>query len=151
MGTTILVSTNANVACGAGSAVGALSYTAPSGIAAKVKRFGISFDGTASTDARATVDFLKKPSTAGTSTNISSEIAVVDGLTTTLGAAAQAFTSTQPASDANSRVIRPHLMAPTGPYEAVINVALAPSEMIVMRTLGASGKTCRAWMEIELG
>jgi len=150
MGTKIIVSTNADIACGAGTAKTVLGYKAPSGVAARVLRFGVSFDGTASTDVRATIDFQKNPSSAGTATDISAEIASVSGAGTSLGSGFQNY-SAEPGSGGSTRVLRPHRMAPTGPYEALAGIDLAPAEQIGLRVYGASGKTCRAWMEVELG
>ncbi len=151
MGTRIMVSTNANIAAGAGTPKSILGYTAPSGIAAKVLRAGLSFDGTSNTDARANVDWLKRSSTAGTSTDISSEIAVLEGKTTTLGSAAQNY-SAEPGTDGNSRVIRPELQPPNSNKDGfLVNVSLDPAERFHLRVWNASGRTVRAWMEIELG
>lgn len=150
MGTKILVQTNTDIACGAASPKTVLGYKAPTGVAARVLRYGVSFDGTSSTDARATIDFQKKPSSAGTATDISTEIAAVSGLTTSLGSGFQNY-SAEPGSDASTRVVRPHRMAPTGPFETLAGIDLGPAEQIGLRVYGASGKTCRAWMEVELG
>jgi len=150
MGTKILVSTNTDIACGAGTPKTVLGYKAASGVAARVLRYGVSFDGTSSTDARATIDFQKKPSSAGTATDISTEIATVSGKSTSVGTAFQNY-SGEPGSDASTRVLRPHRMAPTGPFETLAGIDLDPAEQIGLRVYGASGKTCRAWMEIELG
>ena len=152
MGTKIVVSTNANVACGGATPKSVLGYKAPSGIAARVLRYGVSLNGTSSTDARAKVDFLKKPSTAGTATDISTEIAVVSGKTTSLGNAFQSYNvGFEPGQDGSSRVLRSHLMAPTGPFETLAGIDLDPAELITLRVYDASGKECRAWMEVELG
>jgi len=150
MGTKIVISTNTTIACGGASAKSVLGYKAPTGVAARVLRYGVSLDGTSSTDARATIDFLKKPSTAGTATDISTEIAVASGKSTTLGSAFQNY-SAEPAQDGSSRILRPHRMAPTGPFETLAGIDLDPTEQINLRVYDASGKTCRAWMEVELG
>lgn len=150
MGTRIIVSTNANVAAGAGTPKTILAYKPASGVAARITKFGVSFDGTSAVDARATVDFQKKPSTTGTSTDISSEIATIEGKTTQVGGAFQNFTA-EPASDASTRILRAQLIPPTGTFETYADIALDPSEQIGLRVYGASGKNVRAWMEIELG
>jgi hypothetical protein len=150
MGTRIMVQTNADIGCGAGSPKTVLTYKAPTGVAAKVLRRGVSFNGTTSTDARATIDLVKKPSTAGTGTEITSGIATLAGKTTTIGTSFQDF-SAEPGSDGSTRVLMPHLQAPTGPYSDFVGIELDPAEQIGLRVYGASGKTCRAWMEIELG
>lgn len=150
MGTKIVVSTNTTIACGAATPKSVLGYKAPTGVAARVLRYGVSFDGTSSTDARATIDFLKKPSTPGTATDISTEIAVASGKTTSLGTGTQNY-SAEPASDASTRVLRSHRMAPTAPFETLAGIDLDPAEQITLRVYDASGKTCRAWMEVELG
>lgn len=150
MGTKFMLQTNADISCGAGTPKTVLAYKALSGVAAKVLRFGVSFDGTSSTDARATIDFQKNPSTAGTATDISSEIATLSGQGTSLGTALQNFTA-EPGSGANTRIIRPHRQVPGVPFEALAGFDLAPSEQIGLRVYGASGKNCRAWMEVELG
>lgn len=151
MGTKIMVSTNTGIACGTSpTAKTILSYTAPSGVAARVLRYGISLDGTSSTDARAVIDFLKKPATAGTpGSDISSEIAVISGKGTSLGAAGQNF-SAEPTTNGSSRILRPHQMAPTGPFQTLLGIDLDPSEQICMRVI-STGRAARAWMEIELG
>lgn len=145
--TRIIVSTNALVACGTSSPKSVLAYTAPSGIQATVTRFGVSEDGTSSTDARAQVDFLKGLSAAGTRTDISSEIQKLEGGGTSFGNGYQNY-SAEPTGV--GQPIRPALVPPTGPLESSINAVLAPSETLVLR-VKANGKNCLAWMEIELG
>lgn len=154
MGTKIIVPTGSAVAAGAATARTALAYKAPAGVGARVLRFGVSFDGTNSTDARAIVDFIKNPASAGTPANdVSSSIAVTSGLSTSVGNGYTDYGGAvnEPAVSGSAKQIRQHFMAPTGPYEATLNIDLAPAELFCLRTKGATGKTVNAWMEVELG
>lgn len=154
LGTRIIVSTNAATTPGGlGTPKTLLQYQAPSGIAARVLRYGISFDGTSSTDPRALVDLQLGATNDGSgSADISSEIAVISGQGTTLGTARQAPT-TEPSTGVGTRNIRPHQVPVTSPFEAALGagIDLAPGQRIGIRASNAAARNARAFMEIELG
>lgn len=143
-----IISTSTNVTCGNGTdAHGLLQIKAPADKGVRVRRFGVSFTGTNSAAARAKFDLMRTTSggTHGAGSAVTPQkVSGHSGALTATGYE-NAGGGTEPSGGA---VVRPANMAPTGPFEAPLDVVLAPGESLTIRTIAAS-MTGSAFFEYE--
>lgn len=143
-----IISTTGNVTCGNGTdPQTVLQIKAPGDKGLKITRLGCSFTGTNSAAARAKFDLMRVASggTHGSGTGVTPQKTKGHSGALTATGYENAGGGTQPSG---GTVVRPTNMAPTGPFEAPLDIVLAPGESLNLRTISAS-MTASAWFEYE--